>query len=112
MAAYEYTIVFKKTEEYRNADALSRLPLQVVPAKTETPPEIVLLMETLADLPVTADHICSWTRRDSSLSSVVQCLQQGWPAKSDEKLAPYFFRKTELSLQDGCILWGSRMIVP
>ena len=112
LAAYEYTIVFKKTEEHGNADALSRLPLQVVPAKTETPPEIVLLMETLADLPVTADHIRSWTRRDPSLSSIVQCLQQGWPAQSDPKLAPYLSRKTELSLQDGCILWGSRVIVP
>ena len=114
LAAYEYTVVFKKTEEHGNADALSRLPLQVVPAKTEMPPEIVLLMETLADLPVTADHIRSWTRRlrDPSLSSVMQCLQQRWPARSDPKLAPYFSRKTELSLQDGCILWGSRVIVP
>ena len=36
-----------KTEEHGNADALSRLPLQVVSAKIETPPEIVLLMEIL-----------------------------------------------------------------
>ena len=55
-------------------------------------------MEILAELPVTADHIRSWMRRDPSLSAVVQCLQQGWPDKSDPKHAPYFSRKTELSL--------------
>ena len=80
LAAYKYTIVFKKTEEHGNTDALSRLPLQVVPAKTETPPEIVVLMETLADLPVTADHICSWTKRSFIVFSYA--MSATWMASS------------------------------
>ena len=29
-----------------------------------------------------------------------------------ETLKPYFTRKDEISIQDGCLLWGSRVIVP
>ena len=112
LSAYEYTIVFRRTEEHGNADALSRLPLPVVPARTEIPPELVLLMEHLADSPVTANDICAWTRRDSSLAPVLQCLQQGWPAQCDPSLTPFYSRRSELSLHQGCILWGSRVIVP
>ena len=40
----------------------------------------------------------------------------GWPTTtknlSDFDLTPYTRRKDELSLQDGCVLWGSRVVVP
>ena len=72
LAAYEYTLVFRKTEAHSNADTLSRLPLPTVPAEVPTPPELVLLMEHLADSPVTADQIRSWTKRDPTLASVLQ----------------------------------------
>ena len=111
LSMYEYTLKFRRTEAHGNADTLSRLPLPMAPAKTETPPELVLLMEHLEDSPVTADHIRVWTRRDPSLSSVVQCLRQGWPMQSSPELHP-FLSKSELSLYQGCVLWGSRVVVP
>ena len=38
----------------------------------------------------------------------------GWSTSStgDPNLTPYTRRKDELSLQNGCILWGSRVVVP
>ena len=40
-------------------------------------------------------------------------VQQGWPNyNSDEALKPYFSRKDELSVQDGCLLWGNRVVIP
>ena len=29
-----------------------------------------------------------------------------------EELSPYYHRRTELSLQDGCVLWGARVLIP
>ena len=53
------------------------------------------------------------TRRDPILPQVVKYVQQGWPNyNSDEALKPYFSRKDELSVQDGCLLWGNRVVTP
>ena len=92
LAAYEYHITFRRTEEHCNADVLIRLPLPATPAKEEPPPELVLLMEQMAELPVTAEQIATLTRRDPLLFPMLQCLQQGWPEQCDAKLTPYFSR--------------------
>ena len=112
LSGYEYTLVFRNTTAHANADALSRLPLLVEPVETEVEPELVLLAEHLADSPVTAHDICTWTRRDPKLSRVFQFVQQGWPSRGDPELEPYSSKKLELSSYEGCILWGSRIVVP
>lgn len=40
---------------------------------------------------------------------VLQTLQNGWPEDADPT---FYSRKNDLSLLNGCILWGSRVIVP
>ena len=112
LSSYEYTLRFRGTQSHGNADALSRLPAPMEPDITEQLPELVLLMEHLEDSPVTAQHIQAWTRRDPSLFPVVQALQQGWPEDPTPELVPFHSRRNELSLFDGCILWGSRVLVP
>ena len=112
LSAYEYTLKFRCTNDHSNADALSRVPLREIPAQTETPAELVLLMEHLADSPVTAKQIQIWTRRDPTLSTVLHYLQYGWPAKVNSSLSCYFSRSTELSVHEGCILWGNRVVIP
>ena len=42
----------------------------------------------------------------------ILCCRQGWPSATDNRFLPYNKRKDELSHQDGCILWGNRVIVP
>ena len=42
-----------------------------------------------------------------------QYLLLGWPDQQlGEEFKPFTSRKDELSLQDGCILWGSRVVIP
>ena len=109
LSNYEYTLVFRNTTAHANTDALSRLPLPEEPVKTFTDPELVLLAEHLS---VTANDIRTWTRRDQELSRVLQYVQQGWPSEGDAGLEPYSSRQLELSSFDGCVLWGSRVVVP
>ena len=98
LSAYEYTITFRKTQAHGNADALSWLPLPVVPVESELPPELVLLMEHLEESPVTAQHIKTWTRRDPILSTVLQHVTEGWPDQDDPELTAYAQKKQELSV--------------
>jgi len=109
---FEYSLKFRGTKEHANANALSRLPLPEV-KREHVLPELVLLTEHLDDSPVTSKQIKSATVKDKQLSTIVQYLQKGWPTvRPDDELRPYFSRRFELSLYDGCVLWGSRVVVP
>ena len=112
LSNYEYSLVFRNTTAHANADALSRLPLPEEPAKTASDPELVLLAEHLAESPVTANDIRSWTQRDIELTKVLHYVQHGWPSEGDADLEPYSRRRLELSCYEGCVLWGSRVVVP
>ncbi len=112
LSAYEYTITFQKTEAHKNTDALSRLLLAQTQTESQTPAKLVLLMEHLDDSPVTARHIRVWTRRDRTLLRVLHLVERGWPTKCDESLSTYSSKRNELSTFQGCLMWGSRVIVP
>ena len=112
LSTYEYALSFRPTEAHCNADALSRLPLPSVSSEVPTPPELVLLVEHLADSPVTAGHIRSWTQKDPVLARVLEFVRQGWPEKVDQDLSQFFAKRDELSVHEGCIVWGTRVVVP
>ena len=110
---YEYTIAFRPTKSHGNANAISRLPLTVQPATVPQPPKMVLLIEQLDRSPGTATTVQSWINTDPLLSRVCHFIQSGWPSSvKDELLNPYFSKYSKLSVQDGCILWGNRVIIP
>ena len=78
------------------------------------PYDTVLLMQRLNSSLVTAAHIRSWTDRDPTLATVRRLAMQGnWgDIDKDEQMNPYVSKKDELSVEDGCILWGTRVVVP
>ena len=40
-------------------------------------------------------------------------VQKGWNEQiTEDVLKPYVQRKDELSILDGCVLWGNRVIIP
>ena len=112
LSNYEYRLVFRNTSAHANADALSRLPLPEQPVKVFEEPELVLLAEHLDESPVTANDIRVWTQRDQKLARVLQYIQQGWPTEGDPELEPYSSRRLELSSYQGCIMWGTRIVIP
>ena len=85
-----------------------------MPRDPPKPAETILLMEQLNASLVTAARIRAWTERDPCLAKARKLVLQGWSAESGEveELKPYATRRGELSVEDGCLLWGTRVIVP
>ena len=65
------------------------------------------------ELPVTAKDIALETSKDSVLMKVYDYIIEGWPNKPvDENIQPFYQRKDQLSTDQGCLLWGRRVIMP
>lgn len=113
LGAYNYKLVHRPGVTIGHADGLSRFPMEGDNKEPPVPGEVILLMEHVETMPVLAKNIRKWTTQDKVLSKVRQFVLQGWPEKNtDEEIRPYFARKTEISVVDDCLLWGSRVIVP
>ena len=113
LQAYSYTLKHRSGAILGTADALSRLPLPAATDCTPVPGDWTLLVNFLDWSPVCSSDIRKQTDVDPTLSMVHKYLEKGWPSSvSDSNLLPFYRRKDELSLQSGCILWGSRVVVP
>ena len=113
LGAYDYSIVYKPGKDHANADMCSRLPLPTSLTETPVPAELVFLMEQLNASPVTAGQVKAWTDKDTILSRVHDAILRGLPFHWDNpEFHPYKDKSGELSVQDGCLLWGSRVVVP
>ncbi|KAL5509208.1 hypothetical protein EMCRGX_G004538 [Ephydatia muelleri] len=110
---FDYTISFRAGKLQGNA---SRLPLQHSPEEVPTPGDMILLLEALdlSEAPISAAAINKLTGKDPVLSRVRSVVQHGtWDSLcSDSVFQTYKLRRLELSVQDGCVLWGSRVVVP
>ena len=94
LTGFNYSIEYKNTTQHGNADGLSRQ------------------MSQIDILPINVGMIRQATQRDPVLSRVLEHTKQGWPTKCTEELEPYYRRKDELTVQDSCRMWGTRVIIP
>ncbi|KRY44747.1 Transposon Tf2-11 polyprotein, partial [Trichinella britovi] len=110
--AYDYTINYRPGKEIATADALSRLPKQSTENNDSHNP-VILLLETIDNFPLHGKDIARITAKDLILTRVLSWAWRGWPKSvSDERLKPYVTRQHEISIHNGCLLWGSRVIIP
>ena len=112
LSGYEFEIKYRPGSHNSNADAMSRLQIPSKIQDPSVPGEIINLVEHLEGTPVTAKQIQLWTSRDVILAKVLNHVLYGWPEATQEDSLKPFFNQEELSVQDGCLLWGSRVIVP
>ena len=112
LSSYRYTVSYKPGSQMANADVLSRLPLPEMPESVPIPGETILLMQSLQASPVTFNQLKQWTAHDPLLSKVHRLLLQGWQHCDDPELKPYQVRHCELSVCDGCVMWGNRVVIP
>ena len=111
LSAYQYEIEFKCGKQHVNADGLSRLPIQ---GSTELQdPVSVFQLSFVEELPVTAAEIAVETSKDDTLARVYQYVMEGWPGKPAQEQLKHFYQcKDHLSTDQGCLLWGLRIIIP
>ena len=79
------------------------------------PAETVHLLEFFDASPVNVTQIRQWTARDPILSAVYKCVRDGgWESVGDlgPDFQPYKSRVGELSIQEGCVMWGARVVIP
>ena len=106
LSGYQYQIVYRSSGDNANADMLSRLPLTKKDSEEEDPDENYIFQAVVDSLPVTAKRIADQTRKDPLLVKVLEFTLSGWSEAEckNDSLRPYWFRREELSLDDGCLL--------
>ena len=114
LSAYEYNMEYRSGKSIPNADALSRLPLDNNLKEIPQPGDIVLLMDILDNSPITSTMIKNMTTKDPDLLKVIDYIQKGWPDSTQysDVIKPFHRRCLELSVENGCIMWGRRVFIP
>jgi len=107
---YTYTLEFKPGKDIPVADALSRAP-------TGSPPK----GQPVNNVSLTGldedrlDRIRGATTQDSTLQGLARTILAGWPNERrdvEPDLLPYFPFRDELTIHDGVVFRGERIVVP
>ena len=112
LSAYTYDIEFKSSQDHANADCLSRLPLEIKDSVDYLAGIHLFNIAQMESLPVTCQQVQTATRNDPLLSKILLFTKQGWPTQVQDEFKPFFSRRQELSVEDECLLWGIRVIIP
>eukprot|EP00079_Xenopus_tropicalis_P035744 XP_017949515.1 PREDICTED: uncharacterized protein K02A2.6-like [Xenopus tropicalis] len=110
LAGYDYDIEFKRTAAHANADGLSRLPLPGQETSEENAEYVNV--HQIDCLPLTCKMIENETKRDPTLACVYEATLKGWKYTDKASLIPYYSRRHELTIHEGCVMWGVRVIIP
>lgn len=112
LSAYRYDIEFRPTNEHANADGLSRLPLSSGSLEEACADPTVFNVSQIEALPVNVSKLRSATATDPILSKVYRYVKAGWPVTIPKCLRPYHNRQHELTVEEGCVMWGMRVLIP
>lgn len=114
LSGFTYKIEVVKSKPNGNCDALSRLPIQDKSLVFEEDFTIINYVEInmrSVDFKVLARE----TIKDPILSRTIKFLRQGSPKNPEFKNdveKNLFKKRLELSVEDNCLLWGFRVVIP
>ena len=113
LSGFNYQIEYINPRRLTNADSLSRLPLTEPDRQDTIDGEDVFHMSQIEHLAVTSDVIQREIRRDNVLARIHDPVTNGWKdTDTYEMLKPLYSPRKEITLYQGCLLWGIRVIVP
>ena len=115
---YDANVLYKKGSKMFLSDALSHL--SSCNTRQGKQSEIKGLNISVHDVETdvhetTLDNICIHSKTDSTLSLVMQYVLDGWPGNANECAEPaqhYFTYREELTIVDGLLVKGSRIVIP
>ena len=85
LSGYSYKLQYKPGRDIGNADACSRLPLQLplqlLLTTEEKQPETIQILQQQESSPELAKSVKRWTEQDPILSRVQYYVNHGWPNK-------------------------------
>uniref|UniRef100_A0A1X7VJS8 Reverse transcriptase RNase H-like domain-containing protein n=1 Tax=Amphimedon queenslandica TaxID=400682 RepID=A0A1X7VJS8_AMPQE len=111
LSAYSFLIGFRKTGDHGNANCLSRLPLSELGAVDASDVVSRFHEVQMSAVPPTHNQLKPSSRTDPVVSKVLTYTLYGWPQFIQDDLKPYW-RRHELSLEEGCLLWENRVVIP
>ncbi|XP_055522568.1 uncharacterized protein K02A2.6-like [Wyeomyia smithii] len=124
LLSYDFSIEYAQTDKFGNADILSRLINQ----HTKPDEDVIIACTTLEEdlrsvaidssnqLPLSFSMVEKATASDPSLRKVHRFIRDGWPKSrseiKDRELARYYDRQEALSVVQGNIMFGDRLVIP
>ena len=94
-----------------NADGLSRLPLSSSQPTVDEEGITIFNVGQIQALPVIFQNIKLATKCDATLSRVLDYVKMGWAKEVPNNVQPYVQCKTKLSVENNCLLWGTRVVI-
>ncbi len=113
LQCYDINLTYRPGNQMELADTLSRAPLPGVLADAEQ--VTVNMLDHLPIAQTRIDEIRDQVKLDSDLQQVYDIIWHGWPEQmkdSPEAAKPYFHCRDELTIQDGIIFRGERVVIP
>lgn len=118
MMRYSYSIFHTPGKRLYAADALSRKPQGKMGEADELEEEIDAYVHMVtSSLPASCHRlkeIRNSQQRDSTCKALEKLALEGWPTKKnlENSCLPYWNHRYEVSVQDGLLMKGSRIIIP
>ena len=112
LAQYDIKVTYKPGKELFIADTLSRAYLD------EHYPDKHSQVNAVGHLKIGADKLQELreeTKSDDTMSILKEVILQGWPVNKSKvpvQVAPYFTFRDELTVHDGLVFKGERVVVP
>ncbi|XP_058449020.1 uncharacterized protein K02A2.6-like [Malaya genurostris] len=117
------TYTANRLQSFGHADVLSRLINSNIRPEEEF---VIATMElertvksvvnqALDGLPLSFKQITTETGVDGTLQQVIRHVHNGWPTKtciSDSQIQQFYLRRNALSVIEGCLMYGERMVIP
>ena len=114
LSGFDYEIEWIRSHQNGNCDALSRLPID---DDTNIFGEEAIQMNFISENAAGIDcsTVIAQTKRDITLAKIMKFCIFGWPSENkflSEEEKKYFVKRDELAVEQNCLFWGLRIVIP